>query len=46
MWNSLSSRVVEAGSVEYFKGRLDVSFSSELLETIRVLIMELLVFRL
>ena len=34
VWNSLPSRVVEAGSVECFKRRLDVVLGSKLLETI------------
>ena len=34
VWNLLPSRVVEAGSAERFKRRLDVVLGSELLETI------------
>ena len=34
VWNSLPSRVVEAGSVECFKRRLDVVLGSKLLDTI------------
>ena len=46
VWNSLPSRDVEAGSVEFFNMRLDAAVGSNLLDTICVLIMVLCVFLL